>query len=207
VDVTAADVDVVDRVEGDDRLRAKFFISTLTILLFFTPRNQMAATYVPSTYCFSIVKFSRRIFFSREPMLPSARIAIESTRAAGDSVPDSTSIFGDQPGSCKIPPMPPTPRRPAYRLAVLLAALAFLLPLAAIAGACTDCLWGAPQGSQDCCPPSCCSCCAHSPSVLTASVWMALVPSPAAAMPEPQENSYPSLRSRDIFHVPKSSPL
>jgi len=96
------------------------------------------------------------------------------------------------------------PRRPAYRLAVLLAVLAFLLPLAAVAGSCADCLWGA---HDDCCAPSCCSCCVHSPSVLTAPVLVALQPAPAAAMQDPQDSSSPSFRSRDIFHVPKLSPL
>jgi hypothetical protein len=120
------------------------------------------------------------------------------------SLPFTTRCQRPHPVSCKIPAMV---RRPAYRLAVLLAALAFLLPLAAIAGsctACTDCLWGA---AQDCCPASCCSCCVHSPSVLTASVWVALQPAPADAMPSPQENSSPSCRSRDVFHVPKSLQL
>ena len=106
-----------------------------------------------------------------------------------------------------MPPMPPIRRRPAYRLAVLLAALAFLLPLAAVAGSCADCLWGAHQAAQDCCAPSCCSCCVHSPSVLTAPVLVALQPAPAAAMPDPQDSSSPSFRSRDVFHVPKPSPL
>jgi len=101
--------------------------------------------------------------------------------------------------SCKIPAMV---RRLAYRFVVVLAALALLLPLASVAGSCADCLWG---NSRDCCPPSCCPCCVHSPSILTASVWVALHPAPLDAVPNPQENPYPSLHPRDIFHVPKSS--
>jgi len=91
---------------------------------------------------------------------------------------------------------------PLLRFAVLLAALALLLPSAAGAVVCADCLSGA---SPDCCPPSCCSCCAHSPSVLTGLVRVALHPAPVDLARPPQEDPAPSLHPRDIFHVPKTS--
>jgi len=94
-------------------------------------------------------------------------------------------------------------RSPSIRPAVLLAVLALLLPLAAVAGACTDCLWG---GSPECCPPSCCSCCVHSPSVLTAAIAVAPLPSTLEGAPHRQEDRSPAFHPRDIFHVPKSSP-
>lgn len=102
--------------------------------------------------------------------------------------------------SCKIPPMV---RRPLLRFAVLLAALAFLLPLAAVADSCTDCLGG--TGYPDCCPPSCCSCCVHGPSVLIASIWGTPRPVMVDAAPNPHEDPSPSSSPRDIFHVPKLS--
>lgn len=109
------------------------------------------------------------------------------------------SVQGRPLLSCKIPPML---RSPVFRIAVLLVALAFLLPLAVVACSCTDCFWST---SLDCCPPSCCSCCVHSPSVVTASVWAVPHPALIEAEPNPPENSYPSFRSLDIFHVPKPS--
>lgn len=95
--------------------------------------------------------------------------------------------------------------RPALRFAALLAALAFLLPLAAVAQSCGDCLWGA--DSPACCPPSCCSCCVHSPSDLTASVWSALHSGPADLASSPRQGPYPSSPPGDIFHVPKPALL
>jgi hypothetical protein len=91
-------------------------------------------------------------------------------------------------------------RRPPTLVALLLAALAFLAPLAAVADACTDCLGG---DSPGCCPPSCCGCCAHAPAGLAATLTGRLqaVPSEAAAV-APVSPS-PASPPRDIFHVPK----
>lgn len=97
---------------------------------------------------------------------------------------------------------PPMVCRPALRFAALLAVLAFLLPLAAVAESCEDCLWGA--GSPACCPPSCCPCCIHGPSVLTAS-WGALHPVSVNLATIPRQDTYPSSPPGEIFHVPKSS--
>jgi hypothetical protein len=93
-------------------------------------------------------------------------------------------------------------RRPLLRCAALLVCLAFLLPLGAAADSCEDCLGGA--ASPACCPlPSCCSACAHSPSLLAAPVWGAERPAPSfietVAPPDRALSSPP----RDIFHVPK----
>jgi hypothetical protein len=95
-------------------------------------------------------------------------------------------------------------RRSALRCAALLAALAFLLPLAALADPCADCLGAA---SPDCCAPSCCSCCAHGPSVPAALVWGAPRPVAIAVAPDPREAPYPSRGPRDVFHVPKPALL
>jgi hypothetical protein len=92
-------------------------------------------------------------------------------------------------------------RHPLLRFAVLLAALAFLLPSAAGVEACVDCL---DEASPDCCPPSCCSCCIHSPSVLAALVRIAPHPAPVDLAQLPQKDPSLSLHPRDIFHVPKS---
>lgn len=93
-------------------------------------------------------------------------------------------------------------RRSVLRLAVLLAALALLLPLAALADSCTDCLW---ESSADCCPPSCCSCCAHGLSVLTVSVWGDSGPARSGLTLDSQEDGCLSMSPRDVFHVPKAS--
>ena len=93
-------------------------------------------------------------------------------------------------------------RGSVLRFAGLLAVLAFLLPLAAGADSCSDCLWAA---SPECCPPSCCSCCIHGLSVLTPVVWGAPRPASVATEPGPQESWYPSSPPRDVFHVPKPS--
>jgi hypothetical protein len=87
------------------------------------------------------------------------------------------------------------------RFTILLLALAFLLPLAATADSCTDCLYG---GVPGCCPPSCCSCCAQGAPAPAAVAWVALRPVTAEAAPSPREAVYPSSHPRDIFHVPKS---
>lgn len=84
--------------------------------------------------------------------------------------------------------------------ALLLAALAFLLPLGAAADSCADCLG---EASSDCCAPSCCPCCVYGPSVLTASLWGTPRPATVDMAPVPQETPHLSLDPRDIFHVPK----
>jgi hypothetical protein len=92
--------------------------------------------------------------------------------------------------------------RPALRYAALLVCLAFLLPLAAVADPCEDCLGSA--ASPACCSlPSCCSACAHSPSLLTSTAWEALHPAPTVIKASPQPDRIPSSPPRDIFHVPK----
>jgi hypothetical protein len=102
--------------------------------------------------------------------------------------------------SDKIPPMV---RRPVLRFAFLLVVLAFLLPLAAAEGSCTDCLCGA---SADCCPPSCCACCLPIASDLTP-VRVDVQAAAVAVVPGAQEGPVPSFDPRDIFHVPKTSPV
>lgn len=87
-------------------------------------------------------------------------------------------------------------------LAVLLAALALLLPLATLADSCTDCLW---ESSADCCPPSCCTCCAHGPSALTVSVRGDFGPAKSGLAMDPVEGGCLSMSPRDVFHVPKAS--
>lgn len=92
-------------------------------------------------------------------------------------------------------------RHPVLRCAALLVALAaFLLPLAVLADACSDCLWAS---SPDCCPSSCCACCAHGAPVLAISGGEAphpvLVDVAANAPADPPPSSPP----RDVFHVPK----
>lgn len=101
--------------------------------------------------------------------------------------------------SCKIRPMM---SRSALRLAALLTVLAFLLPLAALADSCTDCLRAA---SEECCPPACCSCCAHGPSVLTASIGGAPRRSTVDRTPISRDDRFSAFHPRDVFHVPKPS--
>lgn len=95
-------------------------------------------------------------------------------------------------------------RRSVFRLTALLAVLALLLPLAALADSCTDCLWAS---SPECCPPSCCTCCAHGLSVLTVSVGGDFGPSRTGLAMDPAEGGCLSMSSRDVFHVPKASPV
>ena len=95
-------------------------------------------------------------------------------------------------------------RRPVLLFALLLATLAFLLPLAAAEGSCTDCLCGT---SAECCPPSCCPCCVHVASDLTAPVRADLQAAAVDAAPSVQEDPHPSFDPRDIFHVPRTSPV
>lgn len=91
-------------------------------------------------------------------------------------------------------------RRSVLRCAALLTVLAFLLPLAALADSCADCLRAA---SEECCPPACCSCCAHGPSVLTASIGGAPRPSTVHTPPMPRPDRFSAFHPRDVFHVPK----
>jgi hypothetical protein len=93
------------------------------------------------------------------------------------------------------------PRRSPLRLFALLALLAFLLPIAAAAEACEDCLWATSPG---CCPPSCCACCLLAPSFSSTVVPADLHP-PAEAGPagDPAENRLISSPPHDVFHVPK----
>lgn len=91
-------------------------------------------------------------------------------------------------------------RRSVFRLAAVLTVLAFLLPLAALADSCVDCLWAS---THDCCPPACCSCCVHGLSVVATPRWGDPRPATASTAPEPREDRFLSFHSRDVFHVPK----
>lgn len=92
-------------------------------------------------------------------------------------------------------------RRSMIRFAALLAALAFLLPLAAVADSCADCLG---EESPECCPPSCCLCCLPGSPILTAALWEGRLPEVADLAPSPPNGPSPSSPPRDIFHVPKA---
>lgn len=94
-------------------------------------------------------------------------------------------------------------RGPSLRFWALLAFLAFLLPLGALADSCEDCLWA---GSSECCPPSCCPCCVHGPTVLKAMAWGEPGPVRIDSHGDPRADVHPSSDPRDIFHVPKPSP-
>jgi len=93
-------------------------------------------------------------------------------------------------------------RRSALLVSILLAALAFLAPLAALADSCTDCLWGA---SAKCCPGSSCSCCLHVSSALTASAWGDFGSLRTGLALSPAAGGCLSMSPRDVFHVPKAS--
>jgi hypothetical protein len=93
-------------------------------------------------------------------------------------------------------------RRSVLSLAALLAALALLLPLAALADSCTDCLWAS---SPECCPPSCCSCCVQGLSALTVAAWEGFSLSQAGLAMDPAEGGGLSMSPRGVFHVPKAS--
>ncbi|HET6345826.1 MAG TPA: hypothetical protein VFH51_12895 [Myxococcota bacterium] len=90
-------------------------------------------------------------------------------------------------------------RRSALRLPVLLACLALVLPLAAFADSCADCLWAA---SPDCCPPFCCSCCVPG-AALRGLAPVEAVLSEAGLAGEPVEDRALPVDPRDVFHVPK----
>lgn len=86
-------------------------------------------------------------------------------------------------------------RRPVLHLAVLLAALSLLLPLAAEAS-CADCL------GTDCCPPSCCPCCLHAPVLTGMSLAQAHLTEAGLAGNPIEARTLPS-DPRAVFHVPK----
>lgn len=85
---------------------------------------------------------------------------------------------------------------------VWLLVLAFVLPLAGLAGECDDCLGGAEPG---CCPPSCslCVCCAHGQTVLAGGTGMERAPGISSPSGGLIEGALPSPDPRDVFHVPK----
>lgn len=91
-------------------------------------------------------------------------------------------------------------RRSALRLAAVLTVLAFLLPLAALADSCVDCLWAS---THECCPPACCSCCVHSLSVVVTAGWGDPRSTTVDRAPDPREDRFLSFHPRDVFHVPK----
>ena len=93
-------------------------------------------------------------------------------------------------------------RQSVLHLAALLAVLALLLPLAALADSCTDCLWSA---SPDGCAPTCCPCCVHGASALTMSAWGDSGPARIGLALDSKEEGCLSMSPRDVFHVPKTS--
>ena len=92
-------------------------------------------------------------------------------------------------------------RSSVLRFSALLAVLAVLLPMAALADSCADCLWAS---SSDCCPPSCCPCCVHLAPAPAASLGAA--PAHAEAdLAEGSRDRHTSPDPRDVLHVPKLS--
>jgi hypothetical protein len=87
------------------------------------------------------------------------------------------------------------------RFAALLAVLAMLLPMAALADSCVDCLDAASSG---CCPPACCPCCVQLSPALAASFGTAPVPAEADLAEEAQDR-HASPDPGDVLHVPKLS--
>jgi hypothetical protein len=88
-----------------------------------------------------------------------------------------------------------------FRFAALLAVLAMLLPMAALADSCVDCLGAA---SSDCCPPACCPCCVQLSPVVR--VFLGTAPAPAEAdLAEWSEERHASPDPSDVLHVPKLS--
>lgn len=93
-------------------------------------------------------------------------------------------------------------RSPLLRYSALLALLAVLLPMAALADSCADCL-GAE--SSDCCPPSCCPCCVQLSPVLAAFLGAAAPAHAEADLAERPQERHASPDPRDVLHVPKTS--
>jgi hypothetical protein len=97
--------------------------------------------------------------------------------------------------------MPPMTRPSVLRFAALLAILALLLPMAALADSCVDCLRAA---SSDCCPPACCPCCVQLSPALTASHG-ADPGLPVGSLTDVAQDRRASPDPRDVLHVPKLS--
>lgn len=95
----------------------------------------------------------------------------------------------------------PSMTRSPRRFAALLAVLAMLLPVAALADSCVDCLWAASPG---CCPPACCPCCVQLSPALTVSHG-ADPGLPWENLPEAMQDRRASPDPRDVLHVPKLS--
>lgn len=87
------------------------------------------------------------------------------------------------------------------RFAALLGILAMLLPMAALADSCLDCL-GAE--CSDCCPPACCPCCLQLSSAVTPTLGAAPAHAEADLAERPQER-HVSPDPRGVLHVPKTS--
>jgi hypothetical protein len=97
--------------------------------------------------------------------------------------------------------MPPMARSSLLRFAALLAFLAMLMPMAALADSCVDCLG---TDSGDCCPPSCCPCCVQLSPALPA--FLGTAPAHAeAVLAERAQERHASPDPRDVLHVPKTS--
>lgn len=92
-------------------------------------------------------------------------------------------------------------RPSVLRFAALLAVLAMLLPMAALADSCADCLRAA---SSDCCPPACCACCVQLSTALTVSHGAdpGLL---GESLAEAAQDRRASPDPRDVLHVPKPS--
>lgn len=92
--------------------------------------------------------------------------------------------------------------RPLLRFFAWVLALAFLVPVAGLAGVCGDCGGGEAPG---CCPPTCslCLCCGKAPTRLTALARVAPEPAQAPAFGDPSGGDPLSADPRDVFHVPK----
>jgi hypothetical protein len=94
------------------------------------------------------------------------------------------------------------PVRPFIRCLAWVIALAFLVPVAGLAGVCGDCAGGEVPG---CCPPTCslCLCCGKAPTRLDGADKIAPEPGRAPAFGEPANGGPLCADPRDVFHVPK----
>ena len=92
--------------------------------------------------------------------------------------------------------------RPLLRSLAWVLALAFLVPVAGLAGVCGDCGAGEAPG---CCPPTCslCLCCGKTPTRLTLVAKVTPEPGLAPAFGEPAGDRPLCAAARDVFHVPK----
>jgi hypothetical protein len=93
---------------------------------------------------------------------------------------------------------------PRVRFALVLIALALLLPLAAGAEACGTCLAGDADDSE-CCPPACalCLCCGTAATELSIPPRVDRGLTPVLLAGEPADGRRASSDPRDVFHVPK----